>query len=145
MSKKSVSLILFLVLAVNLVFVSIVLANDTVMNNMTEEHIVAEAMEMHGNMGPVIGGQMIHVYFDFLIFIIALFLVMKIGSGKIRYPIFILALGFLISALVPVVFGHGYMWLVALIKSSFGLLSVLLFIQVFGGMSLVFPKKDLNQ
>jgi len=136
--------VIFSVLILSLASVSFVLAQDQTMEEkmMDDQMVMGGSMMMGGSMGPVIFGQMLHVYFDLLIFIIASFLVIKIGSGKIRYPIIALALGFLVSALIPVLFGHGLMWLIALIKSGFGLLSILLFIQAFGGMSLVFPKKD---
>ena len=139
--------IIFSVLILSLVSFSFALAQDQMIDGaMMDDKVMEDQMIMGGSMGmsigPVIYGQMVHVYFDLLIFIVALFLVIKIGSGKIRYPIITLALGFLVSALIPVFFGHSFMWLVALIKSGFGLLSILLFIQAFGGISLIFPKKD---
>ena len=134
--------IIFSVLILSLVSFSFALAQGQMMDDKVTEDQMTMGGSMGMSIGPVIYGQMVHVYFDLLIFIVALFLVIKIGSGKIRYPIITLALGFLVSALIPVFFGHGLMWLVALIKSGFGLLSILLFIQAFGGISLIFPKKD---
>ena len=89
-------------------------------------------MQMFVDLGPALGGQMAHVYVDIIAFLITLFLVMKVGRGKIRYPILILGLTFLVSALIPLFFGHNLMWLVALIKSIGGMISIIWFISIFG-------------
>jgi len=108
-------------------------------------------MQMDQNMalsmstGPLVAGQMIHVYVDLVAFFITMYLVIKIGTGKIRLPIVVFALAFLSAALIPLIWGHGAMWVMALVKSSLGFIGVLMFIQIFGGKSLLFPKKETPQ
>ncbi len=97
-----------------------------------QHNMEAGHTQMIVDIGPSYKGQMAHVYVDLLSFLIALFLVMKIGSGKIRYPILVLGLTFLATGLMPIILGHTYMWLVALVKSLGGMLAIIWFLQIFG-------------
>lgn len=98
---------------------------------------VGMSVEIHDNqamvdLGPMFLGQMLHVYADLAGFFIVLYLVLKIGSGTLRYPVLVLGLTFLATALLPSLFGHQYMWTVALVKSVGVILSLLWLLGILG-------------
>jgi len=82
--------------------------------------------------GPMIGNQMIHVYANFVAFLIAMYLFIMLKRGRIRYPILILGFTFLITGLIPVLFGHHLMWVTHVIETSGALLTLLAFLGIFG-------------
>jgi hypothetical protein len=88
-------------------------------------------------MGPLFYGQMAHIYVDFAAFLITMWLIVKIGSGSIRYPLFAIALAFLAAVLIPIIFGHGFMWFMALTKSIIAFIGVIWFIKIFGGWKML--------
>ena len=137
MSKKIIYTILFTVLLITMSISPVLAQSDSMM----EEGVMEMdgmmmgpdgRMQMTIDMGPALGGQMAHVYVDLVAFVISLYLVMKIGRGKIRNPIMLLGLGFLVSALIPLFFGHQFMWLIALVKSIAATFAMIWFMSVFG-------------
>jgi hypothetical protein len=82
--------------------------------------------------GPMIGQSMLFVAVDLLAFLITLLVVMRIGTGKIAQPILVFSLGFLVSAVLPLVWGTDVLWLVPIVQSVFGIFGILLFMKVLG-------------
>ena len=90
--------------------------------------------------GPMIGQSFLFVTVNLLVFLATLLLVLRIGNGKIAQPILVIGFGFLISAVLPLIWGSDIFWLVPLIQSFCGLFGILLFMQVLGIFSLFSPK-----
>ncbi len=82
--------------------------------------------------GPMIGQSMLFVAVDLLAFLMTLLVVLRIGTGKIAQPILVFSLGFLFSAILPLIFGTDVLWLIPIVQSAFGILGILLFMKVLG-------------
>ena len=107
--------------------------DDIVMEeSMDDEMVMGPGGQMLVDFGPGFGGQMLHVYVDVLAFLVTLFLVMKLGMGKMRYPIMVLALTLLLTALIPVIWGHQWMWLIALLRSIGIIIAMIWLMVIFG-------------
>ncbi|MBI4128329.1 MAG: hypothetical protein HY459_04680 [Parcubacteria group bacterium] len=86
--------------------------------------------------GPSLGGQPLHVFVDLLASLIALSLMLKMGTGKLKYPIFVFVIGYLTSALVRILGGYSYAWLVPLIKSFTDFIGLIWLFSLLGGFVL---------
>ncbi len=87
--------------------------------------------------GPMIGEGMLFITVNLVAFLVTLMLVLRIGSGKISQPIFFIGLGFLLSALIPVVAGTDYLWASPLVQTLFGLLGIVSLMKIFGVFEMV--------
>lgn len=91
-------------------------------------------------LGPTIGTTPAYVYLNLTAFLIILLFVLRIGSGKIAKATFVLGLGFLTSAVVPLILGIEYLWLAIFASSLLTLVGVLLFMKVYGVFDLISQK-----
>lgn len=92
--------------------------------------------------GPMIGQSMLYVAINLVVFLLTLLLVLRIGTGKIAQPILVISFGFLISAILPLIWGSDVLWVVPVVQSIFGLLGMLLFMQILGVFVLLSVKSD---
>ncbi|PIZ43740.1 hypothetical protein COY33_01060 [candidate division WWE3 bacterium CG_4_10_14_0_2_um_filter_42_7] len=83
------------------------------------------------NTGPLVGDAMLFTVVNFIAFLVTLLFVLKIGTGKIGQPIFFIGLSFLVSALIPSVFGVENIWLVPLSQTFFCLMGILSLTNIF--------------
>jgi len=97
-------------------------------------------MQVLVNLGPTIGEGMLFITVNLIAFLITLILVLRIGSGKIAKPIFLIGLGFLFSALSPMIFGVENIWAVPIIQSIFSAVGILMFIKIFGVWEMIKKK-----
>jgi hypothetical protein len=81
-------------------------------------------------------GQPLYIYFDIFAAALTLWLIIKIGKGKIRYPLLIFLAGFISSIVLPPFIGND-LEVLMLFKGGVGLLGIAAFITVFGGSALL--------
>ena len=91
-------------------------------------------------LGPTIGATPAYVYLNLTAFLVILLFVLRIGSGKIAKATFLIGLGFLTSAVVPLIFGIEYLWLALIVNSLLTLIGVLSFMKVYGVFDLLSKK-----
>jgi len=89
-------------------------------------------MQIVVDLGPTIGDGMLFISLNLVAFLLSLILVLRIGTGKIGQPIFLIGLGFLFSGLIPTIFGVEYLWAVPLVQSLFSILGIIVFMKVLG-------------
>lgn len=87
--------------------------------------------------GPIIWDLLVFVPINMAAAFMALILIFRVGRGKLNIPIVFIGLGFLFSALVPVIFGYDYLWAVPITQTFFGVLSLIFFMKVFGVFTLM--------
>jgi hypothetical protein len=80
-------------------------------------------------------GQPLYVYFDIFAAILTFWLIIRIGRGKIRYPLIIFLAGFLSTLILPKFFVND-LETIMLFKGGVGLLGIASFVAVFGGTAL---------
>lgn len=90
--------------------------------------------------GPMIGEGMLFISVNLVAFLVTLMLVLRIGSGKISQPIFLIGLGFLLSALISIVIGTNYLWAVPLVQTIFGLAGIISLMKIFGVFEIISKK-----
>lgn len=93
------------------------------------------------NLGPTIGDGMLFITVNLIAFLLTLMLVLRIGPGKIAQPIFLIGLGFVFSAFVPIILGIEFLWLVPLVQSLFSGIGIILLMGVLGVWELIREKK----
>ena len=91
--------------------------------------------------GPTIGDGMLFITINLVSFLICLMFILRIGTGKLAIPMFFIGLGFLLSAIFPLLFGIEQLWIVPLIESLFVFLSVIIFMKILGVFELISKKK----
>jgi hypothetical protein len=89
-------------------------------------------------------GQPLYIYFDIFAATLTLWLIIKIGRGKIRYPLIIFLVGFVSSVVLPPFIGND-LEVIMLFKGGVGLLGIASFITVFGGSALLLHSRSLNK
>lgn len=92
--------------------------------------------------GPMVGSAMLFTTVNFVAFLTTLILVLRIGTGRLGQPIFFIGLGFLVSALIPSVFGIENIWLVPLAQTFFSLMGIVSMMHLFGVFRLLLSKKN---
>jgi len=98
--------------------------------------------------GPLIGQGMLFITLNLVAFLLTLVLVLRIGTGKIGQPIFLIGLGFLVAALIPLVLGTEHLWAVPVAQTLFGVAGIFSLMKAFGVFELLqhpaAPKKSGN-
>ncbi|MFH1565879.1 MAG: hypothetical protein ABIB98_01615 [bacterium] len=90
--------------------------------------------------GPTIGDGMLFITINLVSFLICLILILRIGTGKLAIPVFFIGLGFLLSAIIPLLFGIEQLWLVPIIEGLFVLIGITLFMKILGVFELISKK-----
>jgi len=90
--------------------------------------------------GPLIGQGMLFISINLVAFLVTFMLVLRIGSGQIGQPIFLIAVGFLLSALVPLILGSDFLWAVPLVQTLFGLIGIISLMRIFGIFEMISRK-----
>ena len=88
-------------------------------------------------MGPTIGQGMMFITLNLVAFLLSLVLVLRIGAGRIGQPVFLIGLGFLVAALIPLVVGMEYLWAVPVAQTLFGLAGIFALMKTFGVFDLL--------
>ncbi|OIP97712.1 hypothetical protein COT69_03080 [candidate division WWE3 bacterium CG09_land_8_20_14_0_10_39_24] len=90
--------------------------------------------------GPVIGDGMLFITINLVAFLICLMFILRIGTGKLAIPVFFIGLGFLLSALIPLLFGIESLWAVPLVEGLFVFAGVVIFMKILGIFDLITNK-----
>ena len=90
--------------------------------------------------GPTIGDGMLFITINLVAFLVCLMFILRIGTGKLAIPMFFISLGFLLSSLIPMLFGIEQLWLVPLVESLFVLLGIVFFMKILGVFELISKK-----
>lgn len=88
--------------------------------------------------GPMVGETLVFVPVNAAVFFLSLLVIIRIGKGKLNLPIILLALGFLAAAATPVILGVKYLWVVPLVQTTFGALSIISLMKIFGIFGMIF-------
>jgi len=91
--------------------------------------------------GPTIGDGMLFITINLVSFLICLMFILRIGTGKLAIPVFFIGLGFLLSAIIPLLFGITNLWLVPLIESLFVFIGVVIFMKILGVFEMISKNK----
>ncbi len=90
--------------------------------------------------GPKIGDGMLFISIDLVAFLVVLMFILRIGTGKLAIPMFFISLSFLLSALVPLLFGLEELWVVPVLQSLFTLIGVFILMKILGVFDLMSKK-----
>ena len=92
--------------------------------------------------GPTVGDGMLYITINLVAFLVVLMFILRIGTGKLAIPMFFIALAFLISALIPILIGVEYLWLVPLVESLFVFIGVMILMRILGVFELISGKSE---
>jgi len=87
----------------------------------------------------------VFVFVDFIAFFLSIILMLRIGSGELLKPVLFFGLSFLVSGVIPLIFGMEYIWVIPLIQTFLSFVGILILMKILGVFEMISSREKPNE